>query len=161
MLLRVALVGLLLGLLTLSLTAGSFAASAEKATGYVEYEAAGLYRALEFNAHEAFGNRPAKGILSYSDANGDWYTVDVQYVNVDPATMIAYIAGPVVSASQQDWVGLWLSAAVYDGGTPGREGDAVAGIFTDIDTAIANVSMSVVPGDWYDVLAGNLVVHAK
>lgn len=137
---------------------GVSAGPAEKATGDVGYEAAGLDRHISFNAHEARGDRPAKGQLQYTDAIDRSYHVEITHVNV--VGDMAYFAGEVVEASNPTWVGNWISFAVLDGGTPGRNGDIVWGIFTDQATAISNVENEVTPGSAYEVLRGNLVVHS-
>ena len=98
-----------------------------------------------------------KGMLRYSDANGDWYKVDVQYVNVDGDE--AYLAGPVTKSTQSSWIGNWLFAKVKDGGEPGSGVDQVWGEFTDEDTAILGVRTMTTPGSAYTVTSGNLQVH--
>jgi hypothetical protein len=149
---------ILSGLLLLALLAVPvFAAGAGKATGGVGYTAGGLERRAEFNVHESKGNQPAKGIFNYHDANGNWYQVDVEHVKVDGD--MAYFAGEVVKASDPTWLGQWLSAAMYDGGTPGRNGDKIWGTFTDMGTAMDNVDNMNAPGSSYPIENGNLVVH--
>ena len=132
---------------------------APKATGGISYEAAGLDRQAQFQMHDGDAvGKTDKGMFKYSDANGDWYTVEVTAVNVSGD--MAFFAGPVVAASQPGWVGLWLSAAAHDGGEPGATVDHIYGIFTDQATAEANVSGEVAPGPAFAVTNGNLQVHS-
>lgn len=98
-----------------------------------------------------------KGMLRYSDANGDWYKVDVQYVNVDGDE--AYLAGPVTKSTQSSWIGNWVFCKVKDGGEPGSDADQVWVDFTDEDTAILGVCTMTDPGGPYTVTSGNLQVH--
>lgn len=98
-----------------------------------------------------------KGEFHYSDANGNWYDVDVQYVNV--VDNQAYFAGPVVLASNTGWVGNWVSAAVKDGGEPAYLVDSIWGIFTDMATARSNVVGQVTPDGEFVITSGNLQVH--
>lgn len=158
--LRTFSIGLLAVFMALVISGASVAGmSAEKATGYVHYTAVGLERSIDFNAHEATADRPAKGWLHYEDVTGQWYDVDVRYVNVDPQSGIAYFAGPVVYASNPSWTNYWGAFAVCDKGTPGRKGDKVAGVFTNETAAFDYVNSGTVPGAWYSVFGGNLVVH--
>lgn len=134
------------------------AGPAEMATGGVGYEARGLDRHVSFNAREAMGDRAAGGQLQYTDANDDYYHVTISHVNV--VGNMVYFAGEVVEASNPVWVGNWISFAAMDGGTPGRNGDMVWGVFTDQATSISNVDNEVAPGTAYAVHSGNLVVRS-
>jgi len=98
-----------------------------------------------------------KGQFHYWDANGDWYYADVQYTHVEGD--MAYFAGPVTSASQPDWTSYWVMVAVKDYGEPGRTGDQIWGVFTDMATAIYHVQVGITPNGAFDVTSGNLTVH--
>lgn len=99
-----------------------------------------------------------KGTLRYWDANGNWYDVDVEYVNVDDDT--AWFAGPVVSASNNSWTSNWLFAKVHDGGEPAAGVDKVWGSFTSMLNAVNGVGFMWDPSAGpFSVQEGNLQVH--
>lgn len=108
-------------------------------------------------------NCEGKGEFHYSDANDNWYDVDIQYVNVVDDK--AYFAGPVVAASNAGWLSNWLSAAVEDNGEPAYGVDKIWGIFTDMSTAKYNVGFQILPLNPgsdpgpYIATSGNLQVH--
>lgn len=144
----------LAGLLVLAGTA--LAGSPPKATGGVAVTTDdGVQRWISFNAHEAYNDHPAKGMVNYHDSNGDRYKVDVHCVVVGDDR--AYFWGPVVSTNVTDWEGLWVLVAVHDGGTPGSKGDELWGTFLDPDPECrADYYPS---GAMLAVEKGNLVVH--
>ena len=148
--------GLVTGLLILAGAGLSLSASPPKATGGVAFTTVEsgeeLQRRIEFNAHEG---DPAKGMLNYRDANGDWFRVDIQCVTVLSDEAKAFFSGPVTSASDSTLVGQWLLVGVYDGGSPGRKGDLVWGEMFRYDPGCQPDSL---PGPWA-VESGNLVVH--
>ncbi len=97
-----------------------------------------------------------KGVFNYSDADGNFYQVDVQYVNVSGNE--AWFAGPVVSGNVG--AGNWLFAKVLDGGEPSIGLDKIWGSFTTEATAKAGVATMSNPGDGaFDITSGNLQVH--
>lgn len=97
-----------------------------------------------------------KGVFNYSDVNGNFYQVDVQYVNVNGNK--TWFAGPVVSGNVG--AGQWLFAEVQDLGTPGRKGDQIWGSFTSESAAKLGVASMSAPGDGpFAITSGNLVVH--
>ncbi len=100
-----------------------------------------------------------KGKLHYSDANSDRYEVSIQHVNV--MDDMVYFAGPVKSASNESWVGSWLSAAAHDDGSSAVGVDHVWSIFTDRATAKYNVLNGVAPGDMFTIGKGNLRIHTN
>lgn len=107
---------------------------------------------------QAVSSCPGKGTFNYSDVNGSWYTVNVQYVQVKGDQ--AWFAGPVVSGNTG--AGQWLFASVTDGGTPGRNGDMVSGSFTTEAVAVQGVASMDTPADsGFPVTSGNLVVHNR
>ena len=67
-----------------------------------------------------------KGNAYYSDADGNWYFVNVKAVNVSGAD--AWFAGPVVAGNVG--AGSWLFVKVHDGGEPGKLVDQASGSFT-------------------------------
>lgn len=99
-----------------------------------------------------------KGTFNYSDANGNWYSVNVTYVQVNEAQHKTWFAGPVTDGNIG--AGQWLFAEVSDGGTPGSNGDAIWGSFTTQQAAQAGVATMADPADGsFAVTSGNLVVH--
>ena len=148
--------GLVAGLLVLAGAGLSLSASPPKATGGVGFttteDGEEVYHRIEFNAH---ATDPAKGMLNYRDANGDWFRVDIQCVTVLSDEAKAFFSGPVTSASDSTLVGQWLLVGVYDGGSPGRKGDLVWGEMFRYDPGCQPDSL---PGPW-PVESGNLVVH--
>ena len=135
-------------------------ASAPKATGGVGYTANGLQRWVEFQVQAVSGDT-AKGMLNYHDADGNWYKVDVQCLTVVGDTL-AFFSGPVVKAKPEEWVGLWLVAAVHDHGTPGSNGDQVWGDFCTPPTTSPKCwcwKLRFPQNGPFDVTSGNLVVH--
>lgn len=109
------------------------------------------------NATKVFGSGcTGKGVFNYSDANGNFYQVDVQYVNVSGNE--TWFAGPVVSGNVG--AGNWLFAKVLDGGTPGSNGDQIWGSFVTEAAAKAGVASMSAPVDGpFTITSGNLVVH--
>ena len=101
-----------------------------------------------------------KGTAYYSDADGNWYIVNVTTVSVSGAD--AWFAGPVVAGN----VGAnqWLFAKVHDGGEPGKVVDRAWGSFTDQATATSGVAGHLTPADGaatggFAINSGNLQVH--
>lgn len=142
----------------LAFSAGAVPAarSAPKATGEVYFDNAGLMAFSKFNAHEAFAGRPAKGNFYYADSGAmgmRWYSIDVTCVDVegDGATF----SGPIYATNVPEWEGLWVQIWVYDGGTPGWNGDEITGQFFQGPDCLPFTE----PPPWIDVAAGNLVVH--
>jgi hypothetical protein len=142
------------------------AGPAEKATGSISiYEPwDGGHREVSFNAHEAKGNRPAKGEMTdlVYDPDGNLrrtFEYDVQYVNVEAP--YAYFGALCTYDSEGAKAGDWLYVRVLDGGTPGTAGDFIGwgwGSETQVMDWVANGST----GTWWrDAIAGNLVVHTK
>lgn len=138
---------------------------AEKATGsvslYEPYD--GGHREVDFNAHEAMENRPAKGKMTDKvyDANGNWrreFHYDVEYVRVDGD--YAHFGALCTADSEDQQTGKWLYVKVHDGGTPGRNGDHIGwkwGTESEVDNWVENGS----PTDWWRMpIEGNLVVHS-
>ena len=108
----------------------------------------------EFSAHADAADRPAKGWVRYREDSGNYFVVDVMCVN--HYEQHAVIAGPIVKTNSDEWQDRWLQIWVFDGGTPGSEGDRVGGEMYDRDPGC---DMTVQPPEWWDVTNGNLVVH--
>lgn len=144
-------------LVSAPLLAGSTGESAAKATGQVWFENGGLWATLEFNAHEAMGNRPAKGHLYYADWDGSgmmrYYKAWIDCVDVegDEATFSGQIYETNVPAWMDQGVQIW----VHDGGTPGRNGDEIGGNFFTWPGCLPYMA----PPQWIPVEEGNLKVH--
>jgi hypothetical protein len=97
-----------------------------------------------------------KGNAYYSDADGNWYFVNVKAVNVSGAD--AWFAGPVVAGNVG--AGQWLFVKVHDGGEPGKNVDQASGSFTDEITAVNGVTGKLNPADGpFTISSGNLQVH--
>lgn len=143
------------------------AGPAEKATGSISifepYDDG--HREVSFNAHEAKGNRPAKGQMKdlVYDPDGNLrrtFEYDVEYVNVDGDT--AYFGAQCTYDSAGTQTGEWLYVKVHDGGTPGRKGDHIGwkwGTETEVSDWVAGGTEA--PGWWRAATDGNLVVHTK
>lgn len=146
---------LVVGLLLFAGAGLSLAASPPKATGGITFttveDSVEIQHRVEFNAHEG---DPDWGNLNYRASNGDWFRVDIQCVTV--VGKRAFFSGPIVSASQDEWVDKWLLVIVFDGGTPGRKGDLVWGEMYDSDPGCQPQPFPDTPSPVED---GNLVVH--
>jgi hypothetical protein len=119
-----------------------------KIKGDVDYTAYTLKRHAEFDMNTADNG----GSFTYSDANHDWYKVDVSSVNV--SGHFGYFAGVVTKASNPSWVGQWLFAKVQD-----NSPDKIWGSFTDKTTAQNGVTNMTSPVDGpFNVTKGNLEV---
>ena len=115
---------------------GTFTAPAGSATAYATY--------------------CGKGNAYYSDADGNWYFVNVTAVSVKGA--YAWFAGPVIAGNVG--VGNWLFVKVYDGGEPGKLVDKAWGSFTTQAAALAGVGAQATPADGpFTITSGNLQVH--
>lgn len=148
---------------TLPLSAGQ-GLSGEKATGTVTYLNAGDISTAVFNFHEAVGDLPAKGMVLYTEldptTNAVYYlTMSITCVNVDPANHIATAAGTVLTTNlgiEGRTIQLW----VYDGGTPGSEGDRIAGNVTDTpDCTQLDPTAAPFLNPWLPITEGNLRIH--
>lgn len=138
---------------------------AEKATGKFWAQSTSSLVYLDFNAHEAKGNRPAKGEIHwYRDhpVHGprDLY-MDVKYVNV--CGEYAYIAGYCWEDTAGVQTGKWLYMYVKDGGTPGRKGDKLWARWYNDEASARTAVETKSTSYWvqYDLVEGNLVVHTS
>jgi hypothetical protein len=137
---------------------------AEKATGSIGiYEPwDGGHRKVSFNAHEASGNRPAKGNMIDMVFGPDGnlrrkFQYDVVYVHVEDnwarfGAYCIYDSGGVKT-------GDWLYVKVEDGGTPGTAGDYIGwkwGTETQVENWVNNGGNT---GWWRLAISGNLAVH--
>jgi len=122
---------------------------AHKISGDVKYTAYGLKREADMSINSANGG----GTFKYTDANHDWYKVNVSDVSVSGHD--GYFAGVVTSASNSGWVGQWLFAKVTD-----NHPDEIWGSFTTETAAEAGVTAMTAPGDGpFAVTMGNLKVN--
>lgn len=137
---------------------------AQKATGGIGLEERDAW--VEFNAHEAKGNRPAKGVFWwYAGGKEDpdrTIKVDVECVIVDENA--AWFAGEAVMDTEGDAkVGDYLFVKVMDGGTPATDGDKIWWDWDsdteEEDPACDRVEAKDTPNNEKPILAGNLVVH--
>jgi hypothetical protein len=109
---------------------------------------------FSFEAHGEHGNRPAKGWFKYHDSLGNAFRIDVQCVSV--YSNEATFSGPVVKTNMDDWEGMWLLIWVEDGGSPADGNDTIGGEMYEYDPGCDPGTM---PGDYWPVTNGNLVVH--
>lgn len=116
----------------------------------------GEWQTTSGNATQTVTDCSGKGNFHYSDVNGNWYDVDIQYVQVSGND--TWFAGPVTAGNVG--AGNWLFAKVHDGGTPGRNGDQVWGSFAAENAAKVGVATMSTPADGpFAITSGNLVVH--
>ena len=108
------------------------AGPAEKATGGIKVKEGENWAWVDFNAHEAKGNRDAKGTfwwwLGGKDDPTHTIKVDVEYVKVEGDT--AWFAGMAVKDEDENGetgnkIDDWFFVKAYDGGTPATDGDQI------------------------------------
>lgn len=132
---------------------------AEKVTGSIEIQRSDEKSAFaEFNAHEAIGNKSAKGEYHWWANNEDGSLFREIYVNVTDVMVDgsdAYFKGQCTYDSQGGAnVGKWFLVMATDGGSPGAGSDDVGWEWFDSEpNFIASVKSKT-------IIAGNLVVHA-
>ena len=140
---------------------GGPAEKAEKATGEVLVPVRGW--SIEFNAHEAFGTKDAKGAMrTWSDEVGRELYFEVKYVEVVGNT--AWFAGKCISDSGGAYVDKWFFVKVEDNGSPGIYNDKIGWDWTsgyDEGLAEKRVIKMDDPDNWWTVQDGNLVVHSN
>jgi hypothetical protein len=121
-----------------------------------------------FNAINTSPAGPAaKGSLLYEDPNIS-YSMDVQFLRVDPSTNTAWFAGQVTAVQDQGGVGCckvgnWILYQVQDKGEPGIGTDLIWG--QDLGTTNADAVREAVwnkqtPGGGpFTLNGGNIQVH--
>lgn len=130
-------------------------ASASGVTGGYGYDAYGLARHADLQAHPATAGRPAYGGLRYRDAAGQFYSVAIDCVSVSGNT--AVFEGVVGDASNPGWDGLFLLAKLVDNGSPGTDGDLAWGSFFAVrQPCDGSVTPPYGP---FALTNGNIVVH--
>jgi len=129
---------------------------ANRATGLVWFEGTGDIH-VEFDAHMAKDDRPAKGSICWYRYGDLRFELDVICCKVDGITAW-FAAGPTGPDDVSD-LG-YLVFKVIDGGTPGDNGDALSVQWVNNETDACTM---VVSGDdpihQYTIIEGNLVVH--
>jgi hypothetical protein len=138
------------------------AGTADKITGGLEIitNVAPITAQVEFTAHAATGNRPAKGMFR-------WYRPD------QPRTIVCEVTYVTVNGNAGAFVGkktydttpgnpaIWIVVKVDDGGSPGTNNDKLGIIwFLTEEKAIEYANGDTWP-DERPIIAGNLVVHSK
>lgn len=127
------------------------------ATGQIWFMHGDRVAMLDYNAHEEYTGHFAKGWISYEDWGTHpyhrYYLAEVDCVEVQCAE--ATFSGQIYETSEPDWRDRGVQIWVIDGGTPGTEGDKVAGEFFDWPGCLPFMA----PMEWFDVTAGNQVVH--
>ena len=131
--------------------------SAQKATGEVWFENSGLMAYADFNAHEAYMDRPAKGEFYYEDDDGEgtvrYYLMMVDCVEVEGED--ATFSGEIVDTNVDDWMGQGVQIWVTDGGTPGWNGDLITGQFFEYPDCLPYDESPMM----IEIDEGNLKVH--
>ena len=134
----------------------SQAGNTEKVTGEVGFWNDSAWARSYFDAHEGYDNRPAKGSFYYEDNSVEpmrYYKFPVTCTEVNGTH--ATFSGCIDETNDFSLVGKWVQIWVYDGGTPGREGDSIMSIFYDDDPACNGTKPTVM----IPIADGNLVVH--
>lgn len=137
-----------------------------KATGsiniYEEWDEG--HREVEFNAHEAIGNKDAKGKMVDNVYGPDGvlrrvFMYDVKYVRVDGD--YAHFGALCTHDSEAVKTEDWLYVKVYDGGTPGTNGDKIGWKWANSNEALVESWVnSGTTTRWFRIATeGNLVVH--
>ena len=128
----------------------------EKATGHIEFTRDdGKYIIAEFNAHEAIGDRPAKGCYMWWNYNPDGTLYRNITVEILPTKVIidgntAWFAGECTYDSWHSIEGNLLYVYVEDNTTPGATGDIIAWKWGNPPDPI---------DDSRPIEEGNIVVH--
>ena len=138
----------------------------EKATGSINiYEPwDGGHREVKFNTHEAIGDKDAKGkmvdnVYGPDDVLRRVFMYDVKYVRVDGD--YAHFGALCTHDSEGVVTGRWLYVKVYDGGTPGTNGDCIGWKWASFnETLVESWVNSGTTTSWFRMATeGNLVVH--
>ena len=99
-------------------------------------------------------------MTTWSDEVGRTLSYNVKYVIVenDKAWFGAYCIYDSAGGAKE---GDWLFVKVYDGGTPGWNGDKIGWDWNSIDEhhLLRRIKGQSDPNNWWDVIDGNLVVH--
>lgn len=143
----------------LSVSIGGSSGSTEHATGGVTFQMCAARALATFNAHEARGSHPAKGVFTYRDVtpNGTVRLFQVRVCSVVVNGTCATFAGQVVMSNVPGWRDRWVRVWVRDCGTPGRRGDLISFRFFSCLPEAACAT----PLTWFPVTGGNLVVHGN
>jgi hypothetical protein len=152
------ILALIAGLLVLVGAGLLQSAPPQKVTGGVSFATTGsggekLQRWVEFEAQAGHNDQIAKGWVKYHNSNGLRFRADVQCLSV--VDDWAYFSGPIVAASDTILLTRWFLFVVYDGGTPGSQGDKIFYQLQYTDPGCSPFQPPVM----YDVENGNLVVH--
>jgi hypothetical protein len=133
---------------------------APKATGEVWFWNGDLWARADFSAHEEYGSHPAKGEFYYEDSDDEgnmrYYQFMVTCAIVDRENATATFSGQICDTNVPDWQDKWVQIWVYDGGTPGSEGDTITGQMFDEDPMCEAEPPMAEP---LPVVEGNLKVH--
>lgn len=138
---------------------------AEKATGGITVQEGGNTASVEFNAHEAKGDRPAKGKFTWTlGDNQRTIVIDVQAVKVDGDT--AWFAGVCTEDSGETLEGRYFFVKVVDGGEPPEEGvDQVSWEWLPASATAADAAAKVTdeddPANNKQIVKGNIQVHSS
>jgi len=92
-----------------------------------------------------------------------WRVLDESGVEYNAEGEAAWMKAEIIDASDPAIVGQWVAGAVFDGGTPGKNGDLVFQV-SPVDSGIADLfydygimGIQLYPF-WAPVVKGNLVV---
>ena len=134
---------------------------AEKVTGSIEIEKAGGDRAFaEFNAHEAIGDKSAKGVYHWWKTTSDGTTITREiYIDVtdvmvsgNEASFIGICTYDSLGSSNVD---KWFLVEATDGGRPGAGNDGVGWDWFSSEPSFGDVIKAKT------IIDGNLVVHSQ
>jgi len=133
---------------------------AEKVTGSIEIQRDDEKRAFaEFNAHEAIGDKSAKGEYHWWATNTDSSLFREVYINVTDVMVngsSGYFKGICTYDSQGGAnVGKWFLVEATDGGSPGAGNDDVGWAWFSSEPSFVDTVNDKT------IIDGNLVVHSK
>lgn len=155
----------ILGLsLTLATMAGPALAGGpvDRTDGGVGWEGPRGMRHAGFNARATGSDSEARGQLEISERDGSSLHVDVRCLKVDGDT--AWFGGEITKATgafdpTDTREGQGLMTQVFDGGTPGRNGDQIGNRGATDANAACTMVESMTPATPNEVEKGDLRVH--
>ncbi len=148
---RLLVLAMSLGLVAAMAVPALAGGAADKATGSFVYKDVKI---VSFNAHEEMDNRPVKGNLWISPNAIDFYTVDIEWADIDPDAGTACFGGTISAEgfyAERD--GKTQAFYAKDNGEPGAGEDLFRAYGTNTTTCPPDLDPQM-------VLTGNLQVHA-
>jgi hypothetical protein len=158
--LRIAISAALAAAVVVAMAVPAFASGGflPRVAGEVGFAQDGVRVSAEFEARAtgapAAGEEhsPAIGKFGLKTKGGLRYTARIEHIHAHTATEV-HFGGMIEKSSDPTMVGKFVHVMVVDGGTPGREGDAISVIVTE--------TMDHVSGTLIPVEKGNLVVRTN